>query len=245
MPKVNGGAQARTNFLISKFKMIQVPNEKDLEARFDYRLPRAPLLIQAINTAMLNEGLEIPNDDPTIEVSKEDQHFIKFLYGLFTPVNPFVDPNEERIHKFELTYEFAITRTFTTRSLDNPEAVLRDRANYQAPTPIVELRTNKSEYWYLITLALRKLCDSPQTSIVWNASQNLTHDAIEWCVDLVYQAVTAQQYTSVEELIQAVKQVCLSDSEYMGKSERALIHCAFRLFNDNDWAGMLGYIIVN
>jgi hypothetical protein len=244
MPKVKGGAQARINFLISKFVMVPVPNEKDKEVRFDYKLPRAASLLRSVNAAMVAEGLQIPPDSPSIEVSDEDHHFINFVNGLFAAVNPNIDPNAERIHQFEQTYEFAITKNFTSRSMDNPADILRHRANYKAPTPLAELRTVKNEYWYLITLALRKSCDSPQTSILWNVAQNLRDDTIEWFVNLVYGAVTAQQYATTEELAEAVKKAVMNDHTYMGNHERASIHCTCKLFNDDDWAGMISNIIV-
>ena len=244
MHSVKGGARARINFLLSKFKMIPVPNEKDLEVRFDYKLPRAASLTKAVTAAMIAEGLEVPPNEPSIDVSDEEHHFINFVYGLFTKVNPNLDPIVERTYKFEQTYEYAITRNFTTRSGTNPEELLKSRANYKPPTPLLELRTDKSEYWYLITIALRKACDSTPTSILWNIAQNLRDSTIEWFVDLVYGAVTAQKYETVEELVDAVKKAVLNDNDHLAKHEPTSIYCTCKLFDDNDWQGMLSYIIV-
>ena len=224
--------------------MIPVPNEKDLEIRFDYKLPRAASLRKAIVAAMLAEDVEVPPDEQSLDVSEEEYHFINFMYGLFTKVNPNIDPNEERTFKFEQTYEFAISKNFTTRAGKSPEEVLKVRANYKAPTPLLELRTDKEEFWYLITLALRKSCDSTPTSIMWNAAQNLRDNTIEWFVDLVYKAVTAKQYETIEELVDAVKNICLGAFDYMGNHERSLIHCTWKLFDENDWQGMISNIIV-
>ncbi len=240
MKTFNAGAPARAQFLLSKFKFVEVDDQSVGRLRnlmfFDYQLPPAYTLTQAINLAMDNEGIVRVEELPAIEVTDEQAHNINYLLKLFTPVDPVWVDNRPHYH-------YHISKMFkVVMGVNDPSVVIASAARYTAPTPLVGL-WKEAEVYYAITVALRKSCDSKPTTILWNASQNLSDEARRWVCEPIEKILHgATEYATVEDFVDATKAACL-EAEYSGKYEQQMIHSIYELFTDDDWHGYFSYLI--
>jgi hypothetical protein len=240
MKTINGGAPGRAQVLLSKFKFSEVDDSNVNRPRnlmfFDYQLPPAYSITQAINMAMDNEGIVRAEELPAIEVTDEQAHNINYLLKLFTAVDPvWVD---QRTH-----YHYHISKMFkAVAGINDPSVVIASAASYTAPTPLVGL-WKESEVYYAVTVALRKACDSKPTTILWNASHGLSDEARRWVCEPIETVLRGPtEYATVEDFVSAAKAACL-EAEYSGKYEQQMIHCLYELFTNDDWAGYFSYLI--
>jgi hypothetical protein len=232
MKTVNAGAVATAQYLLGKFKFVETKPGR-FAMYFDHQLPPARTLIKAIKLSMEQEGLEYPSDELLIEITPEQAHNISFMLKLFTAVDPVLVDGS--VH-----YHHHITKLFDCRTQD-AAAVIAQQARYVKPTSMDKFKLYDGEEVYAcLHTALRKLCDSKITSAAWNAFQNLSGDARRWVCEPVEQALKGS-YETIEAFEQACKTACM-DAEYMGVSEKAMVHCMYELFSADDWSGYLGYL---
>src|SRR6185503_15929988 len=109
---------------------------------------------------------------------------------------------------------------------------------------------HRDDLSYLLHVALRKCCDSPQTSISWNII-NLMVDTEnkKWSnyLDAVYTEIKRVYDYFIEKnekmefrnLKNAVERSSLAWKEYMGDYQSSILHCSFQLFTDEDWIGYI------
>lgn len=240
MSIISPAYSARAQFLLSKFTFTEVTEQQTRGPKqrnfmfFDYQLPPAQSLNDAIDQAISNESFEIfvaETDDATAE----QVHNIKFLLKLFVPVDPI--RVEGRTH-----YHFHANKMYEAAlGTDDAARVIAHIAHYQAPTPIPGL-VDAEDIYYSLTVALRKGCDSPVTSALWNMTHAFDTPTRLWLrepfVDLLR---TPDKYPTYEALMKAAKKACL-DHEPTNQKEQA-IHCLYRIFSDQDWEGYVSYLV--
>ena len=108
---------------------------------------------------------------------------------------------------------------------------------------------------YYLHVALRKCCDSPQTSIAWNIIDLMTDDENTgkyWSeyLDSVYEGLVKIFKLSNEKKIKItylnIKQIVSERSLYWRSSEinrqSNILMCSFRLFTDGDWSAYINAI---
>lgn len=240
MPTLHPTHSARAQFLLSKFKFETITEHLSTGDKlrnfmfFDYQLPPGYTLGQAIDAAISNESFEIFVSE-TDEVTAEQIHNIKYLFDLFVQVDPI--RVEGKTH-----YHYHIKRAFEAR-LETQDAakVIAHAANYIAPTPIFGV-VEQSDIYYALTVALRKGCDSPVTSALWNMTQTLDTPTRVWlCEPIINVLRTPDKYPTYEDLQQAVTKACLDHLPTNSKEQA--IHCLYRIFKKSDWEGYVSYLV--
>jgi hypothetical protein len=83
---------------------------------------------------------------------------------------------------------------------------------------------------------LRKACDSPATSIAWNIINLMDADWMTY-LEFVHEGIDV-----CENVCKHIKDKSLSFREYMGNPHLSILHCSFKLFDDDDWLGYCVYV---
>lgn len=242
MPRYKAAAVARHEFLLSRFEAFPLPNSERVEWRFTGNLPRARTIQLAVNAAMVEAGLTVPEGG--VEVSEQLAMQISHVVKLFVAAAPetIVAPDDAKFT--EIIYSYGCKSNFKSKPTSTLQDVLDYVCKYEPPSPIAGLRGSREEVPEMVMTALRKCADSKITSAAWNAMHILDDDTRGWVYDIISQALSAAEYTNSDEVIGAVKKALVGNEEYFGKPPRALMHCLFELFDDSDWEGMLSYCII-
>lgn len=242
MPHVKTAAVARHAFLLSRFEAFPLPNSERVEWRFMGNLPRARTIQLAVNAAMLEAGAPVP--DGTVVISEQTAMQLKHVLQLFVAAAPetIVAPDDPKYT--EVIYSYGCKSNFTSKATSTVQDVLDYFVKVEPPSAIAGVRGSPDEVYEMMHVALRKCADSKITSAAWNAMHLIDGDARKWLVGIVSKTLTVTEYANSDEVIGAVKKALLSNDEWHGKPNRALMHCLFELFDDNDWAGLLGFCII-
>lgn len=242
MPRYKAASVARHEFLLSRFEAFPLPNSERVEWRFTGNLPRARTIQLAVNAAMVEAGLTIPEGG--VEVSGQLAMQISHVVKLFVAAAPetIVAPDDPKYT--EVIYSYGCKSNFASKPTSTLQNVLDYVCKYEPPSPIAGVRGSPDQVYEMMHVALRKCADSKITSAAWNALHLIDEDTRQWLVDIVSKALTATEYTNSDEVIGAVKKALLGNEEYYGKPARALMHCLFEVFDDDDWAGLLSYCII-
>ena len=242
MPRFKTAALARHEFLMSRFAAFPLPNSERLELRFTGNLPRAANLQAAINAAMAEAGIAIP--EGAVEVSPLQAMQITYLQKLFVKAGPETVPAADDGRYTNVYYSFGFSRKFGVRRGSTIQHVLDSNCQVQESNPVAGIRGNRDEIYELLHVSLRKCADSKITSAAWNAMHVIDDDTRNWLANIVVAALGSQEFDTGEEVVAAVKGAFESDDDYFGNTQRALMHSLFAVFTDNDWYGMLSYCII-
>lgn len=89
--------------------------------------------------------------------------------------------------------------------------------------------------------ALRKLCDSTPTSILYNAWAVVSSETcMEYCEALA--SVLNEEYENREELAKACRDQFLN-VDYIGHREKSLLHCSAIACDLDDWMGATSFFV--
>jgi hypothetical protein len=242
VPKYKAEAIARHEFLLSRFQAFPIPGSERQEIRFVGNLPRAATLRDAINAAMKEEGIPIP--EGSVEISLKDTRKIQYLLSLFVKAAPETVPAQDDPRNTEVIHSYGFTRNFRIRPGVTMREVLDVKCYVEEPSPIAGVRAGREDVYANLHTALRKVADSKITSAAWNAMHVIDDDARNWMSNIVVSALTMQEFATAEEVVAAVKEAFAKDNEWRGIPDRALIHCLLELFTDSDWYGFLSFCII-
>lgn len=244
MPRFRTAAVARHEYILSRFQSFPVPNSGRVDWRFVGNLPRAVTVQDAVDAAMREDGLAVPAQGGAVEISEQLAKQIKHLISKFVKAAPETVVAPDDAQRTEVFYSYGFSAKFRADPGSTIQQVLDQCCKYEPPSPIAGIRGKSEELYELIHVALRKCADSKITSAAWNAMHVIDGDTRQWLVDVAATTLNAQTYSNLEEVISAVKKAYLDNDEWQGKPGRALLHCLFELFDDNDWCGFLGYCII-
>lgn len=240
-PKYRKRALQRYAYLLSKFAAVDASVGQSRRFVFTQDLPRAASLAKAVDAAMQEEGIELIPVEEFQDVTDRESFMAEALKNFFVAHSPQVNPTGDS-SRFATTYLFGAARFIPAAKEMTLDTALANAFQYRPANAIEPVTVERESIYEAVHVALRKLCDSPATSAAWNAL-HLMEKERGWLVDFLYGVATRERYETVEALIDAAKRAVSNDMEYMGNAERALMHCLFRLFSDDDWAGMFGYIV--
>jgi hypothetical protein len=230
----------RHAYLLSRFQRTALPKRTGVDWRFEGNLPRATDLRESLNEAMAAEGFSGPATGPT-EVSEQQIAEMKFLKSLFVAAAPLYGIINECS---EYTYAFGCIKNIRGGADESLESALTSKSGYRPPEVIAGLRLDRDGIYERLHVALRKLADSTVTSAAWNAMHGINGDTRDWLCKMVLAALTARAFSNIDEVIETVKQAVIKNEDCFQNSERMMMHCIFKMFTDNDWAGFLGYCVV-
>jgi hypothetical protein len=243
MPNYKASAIARHAYLLSRFQPSPYPGDRTgrVEFRFCGNLPRATTLTEAINTALREEGIAIP--DGAVEVSLEKAHEINHLRSLFVSAAPETVLLDGRI---ETVYAFGCIKSFRANEGSSSAAVIEyaSLSSLVVPSPIAGIRSDPDGLYSLLHTALRKIADSKITSAAWNAMHVIDSDTRAWLTGIVSGALNGKTYDTSEDVVKAVKVAFVADETSMRNPARQMMACIFSVFDDNDWAGMLSFCMI-
>ena len=94
----------------------------------------------------------------------------------------------------------------------------------------------KSEWGMALHTALRKYCDSTPTTIAYNAVKEMQES---WRRYLKHIEKAKPDAASIKK---ASLEWDAHDVPRHEVSLAIILHCAFKLFDDNDWEGYVGYL---
>lgn len=97
----------------------------------------------------------------------------------------------------------------------------------------------------LLHTALRKMCDSAATSLAWNLIDLIVdHENKAWheYLNTVWAAIERDKPEEHWLLLLTVKRASVDELRYAGDRAKSALHCAFRLFNLEDWTGYISFI---
>ena len=105
------------------------------------------------------------------------------------------------------------------------------------------MKVRKEELGEMLHTALRKFCDSTPTSVAWNLiALDACSAAWDEYVEIVWPKIRG---TADKDLVW--KQLKAAGGEWPGVGDhgdhaRAALRCTFRMFSDDDWKQMAGYL---
>jgi hypothetical protein len=242
MPNYKAAALARHEYLLSRFQSFRLSDSMRFELRFVGNLPRAATLRSAVDAAMTEDGISIP--EGAIEVTPEKAHQISYLLNLFVKAAPETASCEDDSGYRDTIYSYGCTRNFKTGPGATAADAIAATCGYEAPAPIAGLRINREDVYNNMHVALRKVADSSITSVAWNAMHVINADARDWMANIVVKALTAPSLVTDEDVVKAVKEGFQTDEVWSGLPDRALIHCIFDMFSDADWRSLVSYFII-
>jgi hypothetical protein len=243
MPRFKAAALARHEFLMLHFASFPRPNSARFELRFTGNLPRAATLQDAIDAAMTEAGMPVP--EGSVEVTPEQALQIPYLQKLFVKFSPetIVDPGDASYTT--VFYSFGFSRKFQVLPGVTMQRVLDANCKVEAANPVIAgIRGGRDEVYGLMHVALRKCADSSVTSAAWNAMHIIDSDTRNWMVNIVVAALGMQEFSTSEQVVAVVKKAFETDDDFHGNTQRALIRSLFGAFSDNDWTGLLSYCII-
>jgi len=240
-PQYRKRALQRYAYLVSKFAAVDASAGQSRRFVFVQDLPRAASLAKSVDAAMQAEGIELIPVEEFQDVTNRESFMAEAMKKFFVAHSPHVTPTGDT-SRFATTYVFGAARFIPAAKEMELETALANAFQYRPDNAIEPLTVERENVYEAVHVALRKLCDSPATSAAWNALHLLKKER-RWLVDFLYGVATRERYETVEALVEAAKRAVTDDMEYMGNAERALMHCLFRLFSDDDWTGMFGYIV--
>ena len=101
------------------------------------------------------------------------------------------------------------------------------------------MKIRKEDLGEALHTALRKLCDSTPTSIAWNLiALDVCTAAWEEYLQIVWPKT---RRVKKDDLWKQLK-VASENWPGCGNHAKAALRCAFRLFSDDDWKQMAGYL---
>ena len=242
MVKIRKQALARHNFLLSLLQPVLLPNRRATRWVLPQTLPRAPTLRKSIDQLMAERGVLCHPADCFEEVSEAEAHYVKAFLECFIPVNPgyAVDADAEA---WTTTYEFGLKREFASEV--SARDAIQNQLRYEAPTPVYRLANwiCREDLFYHFHVALRKYCDSPASSAMWNLWHLMDDADRAWLMDLIWAQLQQPMPETYEALVSSVKKALLDDSSFIGKAGRASVHCLFRTFSEDDWGGFCSVLV--
>lgn len=237
-------ALARHIYIMSRFQSFPIPNSTNVEWRFVGNLPRARTVQEAINAAIIADGMPIPQG-PGVEISEQTAKQVKFLIDNFVAAAPETVVADDGDNRFtDVHYSYGFAKAFRTKPTSTFQMYLDHNCRYEPPAPIIGLRAGRDGIYELVHVALRKLADSKITSAMWNALHVIDDSTRNWFCNIIVTALTAKEYTNIDEVIAAVKLGFHGNEHAFGKPARMMLISMFELFDDNDWAGFLGYVVI-
>ena len=103
---------------------------------------------------------------------------------------------------------------------------------------------DKSEWGELLHTALRKCCDSTPTTIAYQAICGMSQG---WSHYLAHLEKTAKTADSSHPIYEEIKRASLRwsylDAPRCDNEFAIILHCAFELFDDNDWQGYVEFLV--
>ena len=243
MPHLAKTAVVRHEYLLSRFKASPLPNSDKVEFRFEGNLPRAKTLRLAIDAAIVEAGGVVP-ERVGVEITDQHAKQIDYLLKLFVKAAPATEVAADDPKYTDVIYSYGFTTSYRAKAGSTIQEVMDSVCRFEPPAAIAGLRTSEDQLYELLHVALRKGCDSKITSAAWHAMHVIDGPDRQWLVDTVQTALTSAPHTTAEQVVGAVRKALLEGDSHGETSGRRLMHGLFRVFEDDDWMGMLSYCII-